>query len=188
MVVLLYDMISLRSLVLDHSLFAHIESCLAGSLVAPRLETYDPLSACPQVLLCPLTMLALRHLRSHLRTSVLSLVRRNSAESSQAHHHLFDVSRLKQIHSLENLVIRNSKLLQSFLESCVVFHELEVAAFLVDALHAAGDEFVHHVAENDSILKDFLKWQVPGNWFLRHSLDPVQDLGLLFSQRIALLS
>ena len=66
---------SVNALVLDHPLLAHVKTRLTGPLVAAGLQTNDTLPARPQVLLRPLAVLALSHLRTHLGTSVVGLVR-----------------------------------------------------------------------------------------------------------------
>ena len=56
-----------------------------------------------------------------------------------------------------------------------VFHELEGTSRSLDFFHRVGGQFVHELAQDDSILKDVLE-SSGGKLFPQHCGDPVENL------------
>lgn len=92
---------------------------------------------------------------------------------------MWNIATLKEIGSLENLLLGHTVLLHSSLEALNVLHQLEVGAALLNLLHRAGSQFIGQLAQPNAIL-EYVLVLATGHLLAKHCKDPVEDLLFLF--------
>lgn len=150
---------------------------MARTLVLASLQADHAVTTLANLFFGEFSFVFVRHLGPE---AFKTFVHRQSTEGAETQADLFDVPGLEQVDRLEDLVIRHAELLHEFLESSVVLHQLEIAAFRVDPFHTAWDVLVGQFAQDNTILEDLFERLISRYLFTNNSLDPVKDLSLNF--------
>jgi len=156
---------------------SHIGATLIGSPCVAHLNGVDAMLAHVKLLLSEFSFVFVRDFRSDLRSRVLRVVLRLASQRKERHGDLRDISPLKQVARLENLLIGNTVSPDPLLESGHVFHEGEVArALLGRPLDGSWRQLVDEFAQNQSIPQKVLVRLFGRLDFARQLRDPIQHL------------
>lgn len=165
----------MRCSIQNHPLLAHVEAGLASALVLTGLQADHCVATLANLFFGEFAFVFIRHLGSE---SFKTLVHRQASEGAETQADLFDVPGLEQVDRLEDLVIWHAELLHEFLESSVVLHQLEIAAFRVDPFHTAWQVLVGQFAQQNTILQDLFERLISRYFLTSNLLDPIKDLSL----------
>jgi len=155
------------------------ETGLGGSLVAAGLQSDLTVSARLDLPLREVALVLLRHLRSDRRSLVLGVLLSSPSQGEQAQGHLRNIPGLEQVWGLEDLLVRDSVLLDGAQEGLHVLHQEEGGALLLELGNGVRCDLVDEPAEYDPVL-EYVGVVPLGQRLLQHRRDPLHDFLFLF--------